>query len=107
MRSGVTVAMRKMLPEHPETGGVALDAGPETGDNRRVFPATRFTAMDCYDEAKRSDIMSRIRSKDTKPELLVRKLLFHAGFRYRLHVNTLPGHPDVVLARRKVVDCKN
>lgn len=103
MRSGVTVAMRKMLPEHPETGGVALDAGPETGDNRRVFPATRFTAMDCYDEAKRSDIMSRIRSKDTKPELLVRKLLFHAGFRYRLHVKTLPGHPDVVLPRRKVV----
>lgn len=59
--------------------------------------------MDCYDEAKRSDIMSRIRSKDTKPELLVRKLLFHAGFRYRLHVKTLPGHPDVVLPRWKVV----
>ncbi len=43
--------------------------------------------------------MSHIRSDDTKPELFVRKLLFAAGFRYRLHVKSLPGKPDIVLAK--------
>ncbi|MEX1028329.1 MAG: very short patch repair endonuclease [Candidatus Paceibacterota bacterium] len=48
--------------------------------------------------------MSLIRSKDTKPELLVRKLAFSAGYRYRLHDRTLPGKPDLVFSsRRKVI----
>ena len=47
--------------------------------------------------------MSRIRSKDTKPELIVRKFLFHQGFRYRLHVADLPGKPDIVLPKYKTV----
>jgi len=45
--------------------------------------------------------MSRIRSKDTKPEIVVRKALFAAGFRYRLHVKDLPGKPDIVLPKYK------
>lgn len=47
--------------------------------------------------------MSRIRGKDTKPELLVRKFLHKNGFRYRLHVKNLPGKPDIVLPQYKTV----
>jgi len=47
--------------------------------------------------------MSQIRSKDTKPELLVRKILFQNGFRYRLHDKLLPGKPDIVLRKYKTV----
>ncbi|MGV2293337.1 very short patch repair endonuclease [Trinickia sp. YCB016] len=53
---------------------------------------------------QRSRVMSRVRGKDTVPELRVRKLLFAAGYRYRLHVANLPGRPDLVFpGRRKVV----
>lgn len=47
--------------------------------------------------------MSRIKGKDTKPEMLVRKFLFAQGFRYRLHVKNLPGKPDIVLPKYKTV----
>lgn len=47
--------------------------------------------------------MSRIRSKDTKPEMLVRRFLFGEGFRYRLHSKKLPGKPDIVLPKYKTV----
>ena len=47
--------------------------------------------------------MSRIRSKDTRPELIVRKILFANGFRFRLHRADLPGKPDIVLAKYKTV----
>jgi len=47
--------------------------------------------------------MSRIRSKDTAPELLVRRLTHKMGFRYRLHVKHLPGKPDLVFAGRSAV----
>lgn len=52
----------------------------------------------------RSRLMSRIRSKDTKPERAVRSLLHGLGYRYRLHAGDLPGRPDVVFrGRRKVI----
>ncbi len=47
--------------------------------------------------------MSAIRSKDTRPEMVVRKYLFSKGFRYRLHHNKLPGHPDLVLKKYRTV----
>jgi len=47
--------------------------------------------------------MSRIRSKDTKPEKVVRSILHRAGYRFRLHVSTLPGKPDIVLPKYKTV----
>jgi len=47
--------------------------------------------------------MSQIKSKDTKPELLVRKFLFANGFRYKLHDKKLPGKPDIVLPKYKTV----
>jgi DNA mismatch endonuclease (patch repair protein) len=47
--------------------------------------------------------MSRIRSGNTKPELLVRKFLHAQGFRYKLHDRTLPGKPDIVLPKYKTI----
>lgn len=47
--------------------------------------------------------MSKIHSKDTKPELIVRKALFARGFRYRIHDKRLPGKPDIVLPKYKTV----
>jgi DNA mismatch endonuclease (patch repair protein) len=46
--------------------------------------------------------MSRIRGKNTKPELLVRSILHRHGFRFRLHVASLPGKPDIVLPKYKI-----
>ncbi len=51
----------------------------------------------------RSYNMSRIRSKDTKPEMLVRRFLHANGFRFRLHDKKLPGKPDIVLPEHKTV----
>ena len=50
---------------------------------------------------QRHDCMSHIRSKNTKPEQLVRQALWHQGFRYRLHAKDLPGKPDIVLPKYK------
>lgn len=47
--------------------------------------------------------MSKIKSKDTKPEMLVRRFLFSHGFRFRLHRKDLPGNPDIVLPKFKTV----
>lgn len=49
----------------------------------------------------RSWLMSRVRGKDTKPEIYARKAIFALGYRYRLHDKTLPGTPDIVLKSRK------
>jgi DNA mismatch endonuclease (patch repair protein) len=58
---------------------------------------------DVHDKKTRSYNMSHIRSKDTKPEMIVRRFLFSKGYRYRLHVKYLPGKPDIVLPRYKTV----
>jgi DNA mismatch endonuclease (patch repair protein) len=58
---------------------------------------------DMVDSATRSRMMSGIRSTNTGPERLVRSLLHRNGFRFRLHVNTLPGKPDIVLPRYHAV----
>jgi len=57
---------------------------------------------DVVSPAVRSRMMSSIRGKDTQPELIVRKYLHGCGFRYRLHVNSLPGRPDIVLPKHRV-----
>ena len=59
--------------------------------------------MDIWDKKKRSEVMSKIRSKNTKPELALRKALFARGFRYRVNVSNLPGKPDIVLPKYKTV----
>jgi DNA mismatch endonuclease (patch repair protein) len=58
---------------------------------------------DRISEARRSWNMSRIRGKDTKPEIAVRSMLHRLGYRFRLHRNDLPGRPDIVLPSRKTV----
>ncbi len=58
---------------------------------------------DIVDPATRSRMMSGIRGKDTRPEMLVRKALHARGFRFRLHVKDLPGKPDIVLPKFRAV----
>ena len=58
---------------------------------------------DVHNPQTRSYNMSRVRGKDTKPEIVVRRFLFANGFRYRLHDPKLPGKPDIVLPKYKTV----
>ncbi|WP_421862823.1 very short patch repair endonuclease [Parvibaculum sp.] len=60
--------------------------------------------MDTLTPAERSERMGRIRGRDTKPELLVRRLIHSMGYRYRLHRKDLSGKPDLVFGpKRKIV----
>lgn len=56
---------------------------------------------DVFSPEKRSEVMSRIRNKDTNPEIVVRKWLFSRGYRYRKNDKRLPGKPDIVLPKYK------
>ena len=58
---------------------------------------------DVFPKEKRSWIMSRVKGRDTKPEILVRSFIFRMGFRFRLHRRDLPGTPDIVLPRHRRV----
>lgn len=58
--------------------------------------------MDTVSAQRRSEIMSKIRSRDTKPELAVRRYLHSTGLRYRIHRRDLPGRPDIVFPSRKL-----
>ncbi len=57
--------------------------------------------VDSLDPVARGALMAKVRGKNTRPERVVRKLVFAAGYRYRLHVRTLPGSPDLVFSARK------
>lgn len=59
--------------------------------------------MDKLTKEQRHRCMAAIRSKNTKPEMMVRKFLFSRGFRYRLNHPRLPGHPDLVLRKYRTV----
>lgn len=69
---------------------------------RRNFDGA-WGMADVHDQATRSYNMSRVKAKNTKPEMIVRKYLHAQGFRYRLHVKDLPGKPDIVLPKYKTV----
>ncbi|MEI7194965.1 very short patch repair endonuclease [Pectobacterium versatile] len=58
--------------------------------------------VDIVDRKTRSRMMSGIKGKNTQPELIVRDYLHAHGFRFRLHVNSLPGKPDIVLLKHKL-----
>jgi len=63
--------------------------------------------IDTRTREKRSEIMSKVRSENTAPELVVRRLIYGMGYRYRLHVVGLPGRPDIVMiGRRKIIDVR-
>lgn len=66
-------------------------------------PLKRLQLADVFTPSKRSEVMSRIRGRDTRPELLVRRGLHALGFRYRLHDRRLPGRPDLVFPKFRAV----
>lgn len=59
--------------------------------------------MDTLSPSDRSLRMAKVKSKGTKPEMVVRRLLFSMGFRYRLHDRSLPGRPDIIFKGKKKV----
>ncbi|GGL19061.1 very short patch repair endonuclease [Caulobacter rhizosphaerae] len=65
-------------------------------------PGSASKATDVFTPAKRSAVMARVKSKDTRPELLLRRLLTGLGARYRLHRKDLPGSPDVAMPGRRL-----
>jgi DNA mismatch endonuclease, patch repair protein len=63
--------------------------------------------MDVHSPEQRSFNMSRIRGRDTRPEMIVRSTVHRMGYRYSLHKKSLPGKPDLVLVRhRKIIDVR-
>lgn len=62
-----------------------------------------IAVVDTITPERRSENMRRIRSKDTSPEMAVRRLVFAEGYRYRLHKRGMPGKPDLVFAGKKKV----
>ena len=82
------------------------DVGAETvglGHEQLGLELRAEQSTDVLSKVQRSQNMSAIRAKDTKPELLVRRALHAAGFRFRIHRKDLPGKPDIVMPSRSVV----
>ncbi|MCE7032870.1 very short patch repair endonuclease [Lysobacter sp. GX 14042] len=85
-------------------GASAPTPGASVDGKAYAFPSAdtqvkRRPLMDIVKKDVRSRMMSGIRGKDTKPELVVRRYLHGRGFRFRLHERRLPGRPDLVLAK--------
>ncbi|HET6841399.1 MAG TPA: very short patch repair endonuclease [Candidatus Angelobacter sp.] len=59
--------------------------------------------MDTLTPKQRSERMSLVSHKDTGPELIVRRIVYSLGYRYRLHVRSLPGTPDLVFTKRRKI----
>ncbi len=59
--------------------------------------------MDIFSQEKRSKLMSSVKGKDTKPEIMLRKALFNKGFRYSLHNKEIEGKPDIYLKKHNVI----
>lgn len=79
------------MPEETGKSGAGLTRKNRKGRRHTDAPLTR------------SENMSRIRGKNTRPEMVVRRALWAAGLRYRLHEKKLPGHPDLVFPSRRTV----
>ncbi|WP_456282170.1 very short patch repair endonuclease [Cupriavidus sp. JZ107] len=81
-----------------------IDAGRDQRIRKPPLVSHRLElCMDTLTPEARSHLMSRIRSKDTNPERMVRSMLHRMGHRFRLHRKDLPGRPDIVLPRHKKV----
>lgn len=73
-------------------------------DSQSVIKVPKFSKSNGFSTTEvRSKLMSKVKSKNTKPELLMRKALWNLGIRYRKHYNKLPGTPDIVLTKYKLV----
>jgi DNA mismatch endonuclease (patch repair protein) len=82
-----------------KTGSLQAETAPHKG---RPTPF-EVSGTDIFDPVKRSDVMSRVRSSNTKPERIIRSLLHRMGYRFRLHRRDLPGSPDIVLPKRRAI----
>jgi DNA mismatch endonuclease (patch repair protein) len=72
---------------------------------KSVQPVDLLDMADTFTQAERSRIMAAVKSRDTTPELVVRRLVHSLGYRYRLNVRSLPGTPDLVFPRfRKIIN---
>src|SRR5690242_18898571 len=59
--------------------------------------------MDTFSSSERSEIMRKVRDRDSKAEMIVRRLVYSMGYRYRLHKKKLPGCPDLVFGKKRKV----
>lgn len=91
---------------------LSLDRPPDSVEEKSIMaeaedairkPAYREVGeTDCFTPEKRSEVMSRVRSENTSPEIKVRRTLHRMGYRFRLHRRDLPGSPDVVLPKHRI-----
>jgi DNA mismatch endonuclease (patch repair protein) len=79
-----------------------MRAGVQHYPNQRKAPEVEWY-MDIWTPTKRSEVMSRISNRDTKPELIVRSLLHRSGVRFSLRRRDLPGKPDIVMPKYRAV----
>ena len=102
--SGIGRSGRSTPPTSPSPRAGAAGASPSPPDREEPRLSGAPQRIDPLSPEARSAQMRRVRSKDTGPELVVRRLVHSMGYRFRLHSKTLPGHPDLVFAgRRKVI----
>src|SRR6266446_6322019 len=99
------------FPSQSENGSVlrSLDTSCDNCFRRRAIvllrPRRLSAVVDVPTPQQRSFNMSRIRNRDTRPEIIVRSMVHRLGYRYRLHKKDHPGKPDIVLVRhRKIID---
>ena len=83
-------------PSRSAPAGISFILRPIFGNGR-----ARYRVADTLSKEERSERMSRVRGKDSKPEMVVRRLVHRMGYRYRLHRRDLPGTPDLVFPSRK------
>jgi DNA mismatch endonuclease, patch repair protein len=90
-------------PTHPNHAHLLWQASKfgNGTKNSRICCSKLLTSMDTLTPQERSERMSRIRGRDTKPELAVRRLVHALGYRYRLHRSDLPGTPDLTFVSRR------
>jgi DNA mismatch endonuclease, patch repair protein len=72
------------------------------GRRKKDTVSSKLSMADIFTIRKRSEIMRGIKSKDTKPEIVLRKALHRKGLRFRLHAANLPGKPDIVLPKHRI-----
>lgn len=68
-----------------------------------TFAQKGYPMTDVFSKAKRSEVMRRVKSQDTGPEIEVRRILHQMGYRFRVHNKNLPGKPDIVLPKYKTI----
>jgi DNA mismatch endonuclease (patch repair protein) len=95
----MTRAPRMKKSRKGDSAKTGVGAPWELAQPGNVLPEPRWDIMS---PEKRSALMGRIRGKDTKPEMIVRRLLHSLGYRFRVHSRDLPGRPDIVFRPRRV-----